>query len=754
MVVESGGTAISTTVNSGGRIFGGVAISTTVNSGGEASLGSAISTTVNGGGEAFLTSAISTAVSSGGFAVLYSTAISTAVSGGGIAFVERTAISTTVENGGEVEISSSGSAVGTTVSSGGGEVVFAGGTTSGTDVESGGCLVVLPGGIASGTSVQSGGAVISTGVVVYQTSTGFSFFPTVANAIVLNSGESEYILPGGSATSTTVSSGGCEAVYSGGTAISTTAGSGGDENVYAHGIAIGTAVGSGGDENVYAHGIAIGTAVGSGGDEFVSAGGTAVGTTVSSGGAAFIYGSAVSTSIGSGGEALIFAFAASTMVSSGGYEIVYAGAIVTGTDLMSAGTIDVTYLPYATGGSAGLEPGTDILSASVGGHTYTQHLSGDYGGEYFRLAPDWWDGTDIIATGAAPCFAAGTRIATARGAVAVEALAVGDKVRLAGGGSAPVVWLGHRSVACARHPRPWDVMPVRVAAHAFGAGQPGNDLVLSPDHAVFIDGVLIPIRYLLNGATIVQEQVERMSYWHVELEHHDLLLADGLACESYLDTGNRGAFANGGDATMMHADFARRVWERACCAPLITDGAELEAARSFLLDRARVLGFTLTDEPDLHLVLDGLRLGPDAVLGSVHRFVLPGDAAEVVIASRAAVPQQTHDVHPDGRRLGVMLGSIAFIQDGATCELPLERLPEGAGFHALEQNGAQCWRWTDGRARLAVPAGFAPDRELVLELHVAASALAWLAGLGGCLGRRRPTATVGRRRCQGRHSKP
>jgi hypothetical protein len=327
----------------------------------------------------------------------------------------------------------------------------------------------------------------------------------------------------------------------------------------------------------------------------------------------------------------------------------------------------------------------------------------------------------------AACFAAGTRIATARGEVAVESLAAGDEVCLARGGTAVVKWLGWRTVACARHPRPHDVMPVRLSEGAFGPGQPRADVRLSPDHAVFIDGVLIPVRYLLNGATIVQEPADEVGYWHVELDHHDVLLAEGLPCESYLDTGNRGAFANGGGAVMMHPDFALRVWERASCAPLITDGAELEAARSFLLDRAHQLGFTLTDEPDLHLVLNGRRLRPEAAGGGVHRFVLPGDAAEVVIASRAAVPRETHDVHPDGRRLGVMLGSMAFIQDGATCEVPLEALPEGTGFHALELHGGQCWRWTDGRARLEVPAGFAPDRELVLELRVAASVLAWLA---------------------------
>jgi len=71
---------------------------------------------------------------------------------------------------------------------------------------------------------------------------------------------------------------------------------------------------------------------------------------------------------------------------------------------------------------------------------------------------------------------------------------------------------------------------------------------LSPDHSVFVNGVLIPIRYLVTGAAIAQEPRERVAYFRVELAHHDILFAAGLAAESYLDTGNRSTFANGGPA--------------------------------------------------------------------------------------------------------------------------------------------------------------------------------------------------------------
>jgi hypothetical protein len=142
-----------------------------------------------------------------------------------------------------------------------------------------------------------------------------------------------------------------------------------------------------------------------------------------------------------------------------------------------------------------------------------------------------------------PCFATGTRLLTAAGEIAVEHLSVGDLVptRL-GRRLAPVRWIGRRAVDCRRHRRPSEVWPVRVRAGAFGPGQPARDLVLSPDHAVHVAGALVPVRYLVNGASVRQQAVDQVEYWHVELATHDVLLAEGLPVESYLDTGKaRGA---------------------------------------------------------------------------------------------------------------------------------------------------------------------------------------------------------------------
>ena len=154
----------------------------------------------------------------------------------------------------------------------------------------------------------------------------------------------------------------------------------------------------------------------------------------------------------------------------------------------------------------------------------------------------------------------------------------------------PVVWLGHRVVDCARHPHPERVWPVRVAAGAFGAGQPARALYLSPDHAVYVEEVLIPVRYLINGGTIAQVPVDRVTYHHLELEQHDVLLAEGLPTESFLDMKDGSNYANRPGPIHLYPDFSARMWEAFGCAPLVVTGPELEAARAlvagFATDRA------------------------------------------------------------------------------------------------------------------------------------------------------------------------
>jgi hypothetical protein len=188
-------------------------------------------------------------------------------------------------------------------------------------------------------------------------------------------------------------------------------------------------------------------------------------------------------------------------------------------------------------------------------------------------------GVDLVT-----CFAAGTRIATGRGEVPVEELRADDCVEVVSGETfEPVVWIGRRHLDCRRHVTPEHAWPVRVRAGAFGAGRPYRDLWLSPDHAVYANDVLIPVKCLVNGRTIEQVMVNEIDYYHVELPQHGVLLANGLPVESFLDVNeNRGFFANGDAPTALHPNLTALAWEANGCAPLVVTGPELDAVREFV----------------------------------------------------------------------------------------------------------------------------------------------------------------------------
>jgi len=95
------------------------------------------------------------------------------------------------------------------------------------------------------------------------------------------------------------------------------------------------------------------------------------------------------------------------------------------------------------------------------------------------------------------------------------------------------------------------------------------------------------VKYLINNDTIAQVPVAEVTYYHVELPRHEVLLAEGLPVESYLETGDRASFANGGAPLRLHPEFASRTWEACGCAPLVVSGPRLEAVRAHLADHAR-----------------------------------------------------------------------------------------------------------------------------------------------------------------------
>lgn len=177
------------------------------------------------------------------------------------------------------------------------------------------------------------------------------------------------------------------------------------------------------------------------------------------------------------------------------------------------------------------------------------------------------------------CFVRGTLIRTVNGPVAVEDLAPGDLAVTLGGTVQPVQWIGRRSYAGRFLRGQRHLLPVRIRAGAIGPLMPVRDLLVSPCHGMLMNGALVPAEQLVNGVTIVQERAaESVDYFHIELPVHSIIWAEDAPTESYLDVGNRSVFqaATGTPVT------APGVF----CAPVITDGFELEIVRTRLSARA------------------------------------------------------------------------------------------------------------------------------------------------------------------------
>nr|QIP04352.1 Hint domain-containing protein [Bradyrhizobium symbiodeficiens] len=196
---------------------------------------------------------------------------------------------------------------------------------------------------------------------------------------------------------------------------------------------------------------------------------------------------------------------------------------------------------------------TFIATADLAGHNGI--IIQDNHGNYFFLTDTAYSGnlngqhgrlTNVDTNAEVTfCFYSGTLIRTPEGDVAVEALKRGDLVLTHDGRTVPVDWVGIQTVSTVFTDK-MRTLPIRVRAGALADSVPSRDLLVSPDHALLVDGTLIQAGALVNGTSITRETVvpPTFVYYHVEVEDHSLIIAENTPAETFIDNVDRLGFDN------------------------------------------------------------------------------------------------------------------------------------------------------------------------------------------------------------------
>jgi antigen 43 len=316
--------------------------------------------------------------------------------------------------------------------------------------------------------------------------------------------------------------------------------------------------------------------------------------------------------------------------------------------------------------------------------------------------------------GKPPCYVNGTRIRTAHGETLVDDIRSGDQVVVNRHGEERlevVRWVGFSAIDLRKHANLEEAAPIRFRKDAIAEGRPRRDLLLSPDHCLIIDGLCVPAKLLVNGGTVIRDRDHAaFMYYHIELDRHGILIAENAFAESYLDTGNRSLFENGGEPRQLHPSFAVEPdvdqWLTDGCAPLVRVSDQLEPIWRRLAERSQQIGFAVRPsrtvrDPDVHLVADGERIVPVSDRDCCYVFAVPAGVRSVSLASRACIPADRMGANlRDQRRLGVSVGWIAIRSERGETLLMPHHAGLTHGWNDFERSGTAIWRWTEGVATI------------------------------------------------------
>ena len=266
---------------------------------------------------------------------------------------------------------------------------------------------------------------------------------------------------------------------------------------------------------------------------------------------------------------------------------------VGGSFVQNAGTwqgVGGSYAAVAQGSTFFSTGSTNNTAQQVEGWLQTLYVIGWDINDTFRLQIRGMSslgvaGSTYIQTYTIACFMQGTMIGTPAGERSVEALQAGDLVTTLDGSAKKVKWIGHRTYEAEFGAGEAFVRPVLFRAGSLGGGLPTRDLKVSPQHAMLIDGVMVPAGALVNGVSIVRDTtLADVTYFHVELDSHEAIFAEGAATETFVDHNSRAMFDNADEHSLLYGNAATDVQQIA----RLEEGFQLAAIRATLADIAGI----------------------------------------------------------------------------------------------------------------------------------------------------------------------
>jgi len=321
----------------------------------------------------------------------------------------------------------------------------------------------------------------------------------------------------------------------------------------------------------------------------------------------------------------------------------------------------------------------------------------------YYFGPGDNDGSFIIR-----CYAKGTFIETPTGKIRVEDLKVGDLITTlseTGKTALPVKWIGKRLIRNGTGSK----SIVNVRKDAIDQNIPDVDLLITPEHCLFLEGHLVPVRMLVNGGSISYIDDQHVEVYHFELDEHSIVSANNLLSESYLDTGC------GYDIETTLKDYiligeGRYNWQTNAAAPLCLDATLTEQIYLSLKERGDQIGYATQSRDFIYeqkiALVDkyGAEKTPDRTRGRNHIFVTDSLSDFYFIKSEHISPSYIIGPYIDDRReLGVLVGNITIFSPEKTYSLT-RHLDDVSllGWHCSETPEA---RWTDGYAMLPIEQG-------------------------------------------------